>query len=327
MKNRVLILALLLDLLLGDPPNRWHPVAWMGRGIGWARDRRSDARRGQDLLRGAVIALGGMGVSAWVGYLLERRLSFLPRPLRLVIQAWALKSTFSLRGLLRAVYDVRDALDRGDLEEARHWLGWHLVSRDTRDLSQAEVVAATVESLAENMSDGVVAPLFYYMIGGLPAALAYRFANTADAMLGYRDAHHEWLGKVPARVDDVLNLIPARLSALALILAGWLKGAEGRRAWRVWRRDAGRTASPNAGHPMAAMAGLLGVRLEKRGHYRLAGEFPPPRVEHIDRAVKYVKIALALLGSRLASGVIRQALRGNRRGRMGVGGKFVIRDA
>ncbi len=309
------LLALLLDLVFGDPPNRAHPVAWMGRWIGGWQTRTPRQGRAWPLLAGLGILLSGVGGSALVGCAVERVSARLPRPLALLLRAAALKATFSLRGLVRAADDVRRALVAGDLPAARHWLGWHLVSRETRDLSPAQVAAATVESLAENASDGVIAPLLYAALGGLPAALAYRFVNTADAMLGYRDPEHEWLGKVPARADDVLNALPARTTAGLIVLITGVLTEDARRAWRVWRRDAGRTASPNAGHPMAAMAGALGVELEKVGHYRLGQGLRAATAEDIARAQRIVwgvGVLAALLASLLSArrgGLARRARR------------------
>jgi adenosylcobinamide-phosphate synthase len=213
----------------------------------------------------------------------------------LAVEAGLLTMTFSLRGLINAASEVEDALAVGDLTEARRLASWHLVSRDTTALSEPQVAAATIESVAENISDGVVAPLFYYALGGLPAALAYRFVNTADAMLGYRDPSHEWLGKAPARLDDLANLIPARLSAALIVLAAALAGEDARTAWQVWRRDAGETASPNAGHPMSAMAGALDVELEKVGHYRLGAGGRPPASGDIRRAARLIYFVPVLI--------------------------------
>ncbi len=289
--------ALLIDVLLGDPPNRYHPVAWMGAAIGWGKARARGGRMAR-FAWGLGILLGGVGMSALAGWIVERETARWPRWLRAIVLGAVLKSTFSLRGLTRAAREVHIALTRSDLVEARRALAWHLVSRPTANLSASQVAAATIESVAENTSDGVIAPLFYYGLGGLPAALAYRFVNTADAMLGYRDDVHEWLGKGPARADDVLNLVPARLTALALVVAAWLRGENARGAWRVWRRDAGQTSSPNAGHPMSAMAGALGVELEKVGHYRLGRESPPPHPQDIERAVRlaHTAVLVALIG-------------------------------
>ena len=294
----VVLLALALDALCGDPPNRLHPVAWMGTGI--AAAKRHAPKQG-DLARlgyGAGLALAGGAATATCGWLAARALRALPRPLRWGGEALALKMMLSLRGLGQAGLEVCRALEGDDLPEARRLLSWHLVSRDTTALTAAQVAAAAVESVAENTSDGVVAPLFYYALAGLPGALAYRFGNTADAMLGYHDPEHEWLGKAPARLDDLLNLIPARLTAGLLTAAAWLRGADARQAIRIRRRDAHKTASPNAGHPMSAMAGALGVELEKTGHYRLGAGLRPARADDIRRAVQLLRTS-AILGAGL----------------------------
>ncbi len=174
------------------------------------------------------------------------------------------------------------------------------MSRDVRELDASEVAAATIESVAENLSDGVIAPWLWYAVGGLPAAWAYRAANTLDAMWGYRDERWIDLGAAAARTDDVLNLAPARLTALALCAAAASRG-DGARAVRQWRLDAGRTASPNAGHSMAAMAGALGVRLGKRGEYTLGASLREPTHQDIGRAcvlaTEAALIASAALGA------------------------------
>lgn len=278
------MLAVGLDLLLGDPPNRYHPVAWIGRLI--AIGRRWAASVPIVLLvpyGGLLIVvvtitavMGGLAAQAAAGWL--------PWPGSLLAQAWLLKCSFSLRGLVAAVWEVRDMLEAGDLAGARGSVGRHLVSRPVEELGEAATASAAVESLAENLNDSWVAPLCFYLMGGLPGAWAYRAVNTADAMIGYREGMLEQLGGASARLDDLLNLVPSRLAALAVVAGAQLGGESGSRAWGVWRRDGGSTASPNAGQTMAAMAGALGVTLEKRGHYRL-GDGPPPNVAVIDRAV------------------------------------------
>jgi adenosylcobinamide-phosphate synthase len=319
-RTGILCLALLLDLLLGDPPNRIHPVAGMGAAIAAAQRRAPCQGRLARLGYGALLAIGGAASVAGLGTLLERVTSRLPgawgwppasgrwvraggwppaagrwvRAGGWLAEAGLLKMTFSLRGLTAAADEVGAALAAGNLWEARRLVSWHLVSRDTTSLSSSQVAAATIESVAENTSDGVVAPLFYYTLGGLAGALAYRFINTADAMLGYRDPAHEWLGKVPARLDDLANLLPARVTAGLLILAAALAGEDIGNAWEVWRGDASKTASPNAGHPMSAVAGALGVELEKAGHYRLGAEGCPPTPGDIRRAVHLSRVAIAL---------------------------------
>jgi adenosylcobinamide-phosphate synthase len=290
----VILLALLIDLLLGDPPNRLHPVAWMGGAIGWARRHAPKTGARAQFLYGVGVAGGGVVLVAGGGWLLALGLARLPWWLRLPGEALLLKTTLALRGLSRAAQAVYKPLVHEDLPEARRQLSWHLVSRNTGELSAAQVAAATIESVAENTSDGVIAPLCFYGAGGLPAALAYRFVNTADAMLGYRDPEREWLGKASARLDDGLNLLPARLTALLLIAASWFTGHATRRAWTIWRCDARQTASPNAGHPMSAMAGALGIELEKVGHYNLGAGQRAPTATDIKRSVRLMQVAVLL---------------------------------
>jgi adenosylcobinamide-phosphate synthase len=148
--------------------------------------------------------------------------------------------------------------------------------------------------VAENASDGLVAPLFFFALGGLPLALAYRFANTADSMLGYRDPEREWFGKIPARLDDLLNFIPARLTGLLLVCAAFLSGNSGLTAWKIMRRDSLLTASPNAGTPMSAMAGALSVELEKIGHYRLGAGLNAPQSTDLRRARRIYAVTAVL---------------------------------
>lgn len=283
-----LILGLLYDVFFGDPPNRLHPVAWMGTCIGVARRLAPTGGRALPCLYGAMVVCGGAFAVWEIGTVVVGVLRTLPLPVSWVLEACLLKTTFALRGLAQAATQVQVALAEGDVERARHLVAWHLVSRDTSQLTSSQVAAATVESVAENASDSLIAPLLYYVLGGLPAALAYRFINTADAMLGYRDAEREWLGKVPARLDDLVNLLPARLTALLLLLVTYLLGGPAWRTWLVWRRDARQTASPNAGCPMSAMAGALGIELEKVGHYCLGAGQGLPGAHDITSAVRLV---------------------------------------
>jgi adenosylcobinamide-phosphate synthase len=164
-------------------------------------------------------------------------------------------------------------LEKGELHAARDGLR-ALCSRDPSRLSPEELAAGAIASVAENASDSIVAPLFYFVLFGVPGAVGYRALNTLDAMIGYR-GEYEALGKFAARLDDVANWLPARLTALLLLAAGALLGCEVRRGWRIARRDAGQTPSPNGGWPMAAMAGLLGVALTKPGVYVLGDACAP----------------------------------------------------
>jgi adenosylcobinamide-phosphate synthase len=283
--------ALAIDLLLGELPSRVHPVVWMGTSIRWAK--RVLPKRGAfcQLLAGGLLALLLPVGFALLSWLVLRLLS----PWSLA--AWLahvllLTAMFAGRALGEAAQKVRDAVLASRLEAARQALR-SLCSRDPAELSEADLIGASIESIAENASDSFVAPIFYYALFGLPGAVLYRVVNTLDAMLGYR-GHYEYLGKASARLDDALNFLPARITAALLLLAGLLTGANVRRAVSIWRRDAATTASPNAGRPMATMAGLLGVRLEKTGHYQLGDACEPLTPRKIDDAWRIVQLAGAI---------------------------------
>jgi adenosylcobinamide-phosphate synthase len=293
---RTLITALTLDAVAGELPNALHPVVWMGRwldmGERWAPE--GDWRR---LGWGAIWLAGGATLAGGAGAIV------LAHPLA---RGAAASTLLAYRALDRAAGEVQAALERGELGEARRLLGWHLVSRPTAELRADEVAAAAIESLAENLSDSLVAPLLVGLLGGLPGLAIYRFSNTADAMWGYRDARREYLGKPAARVDDALNLLPARLTAALLALAAQLTNGRGRVAWWVARRDHGRTASPNAGWPMAAIAGALDTTLTKREHYVLGDGCRTPDAAMIGEARQLVRLVVLLLALGLAAGAMTQ---------------------
>lgn len=262
-------LALAIDRRLGEPPSAGHPVVWMGRYLGWIGERIAP-RNGEGRMHplssfaagafawcagGVLVAAAACGVTLIAG--------MLPAWAAALATGFALKPLLAWRMLRDEVLAVETALGRS-LDEGRARLA-RLVSRDVRALGAVEVRESAIESLAENLNDSLVAPLFWFALLGLPGAAIYRFANTADAMWGYRGARWEWAGKWAARADDVLSWMPARITA-ALLLPGTSVG------WASCRRQARETPSPNGGWPMGAMALLLGVRLAKPGVYVLNRE-------------------------------------------------------
>lgn len=272
----MLLLALAIDRWIGEPPNKAHPVVGMGKLIGALASRPPLGQR-RELLYGCFLA-GASIVLPSTASMLGLRL--IPLPIgRLLIGAWLLKTCFAYRALEDAVRAVEVRLDVGDLPGAREALG-AVVSRDRAELGPSLVAAAGIESMAENLSDSFVAPLLAYALAGIPGAIFYRAANTADAMVGYH-GRYEYLGKASAKLDDALNLLPARWTALSLVLASGESAGE---AWRTGKRDHVRTESPNAGWPMATAAGALGVSLRKQGHYVLNEGARQPESGDIRRA-------------------------------------------
>ncbi|MDI1237545.1 MAG: adenosylcobinamide-phosphate synthase CbiB [Polaromonas sp.] len=301
----VLLLALWIDARWGEPRAAWHPVVAMGYYLEVCGRVISSLPPAPALVSGALawwLGVGVVGALAWglqaLAFAQVARLVAAPGPetalallLVLLLMGWLLKTLLSWRMLHDEVGAVEAALQQS-LAAGRERLSW-LVSRDTALLSDSEVRESAIESLAENLNDSVVAPIFWWVLFGLPGAAIYRFANTADAMWGYRGMHRgqhwEWAGKWAARADDVLSWLPARLTAW--LLAGVARGLPP----GALRREAAKTPSPNSGWPMAAMALALGVSLRKPGIYTLNAAGRPPRPADTALARRYASKAVVAL--------------------------------
>jgi adenosylcobinamide-phosphate synthase len=264
----VLGCAYAMDLIVGDPEWLPHPVRGIGRLISIGESAASPGRHSpvRDLLQGAVVTVAvvvAVATAAVLVLLAMRHVHPAAAMLTEVFLAWTALATGSL---LSEASRVIHALEEGDLVSARARLA-RIVGRDTAALAEPEIARAVIETLAESTCDGIVAPLCFLVAGGVPAALAYKAVNTLDSMIGHREAPYTYFGRVAARLDDVANFVPARISALAIAIAAACLGRSGAGAWRIWRRDHRRHDSPNAGHPEAAMAGALGVRLGGTNYY------------------------------------------------------------
>ncbi len=291
--TEVLVVAIAIDILFGEPPGILHPVVWMGKGIKSLQDfalKFKDKR-----FFGMLMVAAMTGTSFLAGMLVVSAQFILPDTIALLVMAYFLKSTFSFRMLLTSGRQIMTGLVSGHPEVAREDLK-ALVSRDTAGMDEPHIASAVIESVSENFVDTILSPLFFYLILGLPGALAYKAVNTLDSMIGYRNMEFIELGWASARLDDILNWIPARLS-LIFIGAGAIFTFTGSpvNAIRTCLKDRGQTPSPNSGWPMASAAGALGVRLEKQGHYVLGGNFNLPLATDIARANKLVGMASVLL--------------------------------
>lgn len=291
----VLVLALLIDRYWGEPPVAWHPVVWMGHYLAWMGRRVAPqvatAPVGRDWragIQGALAWCLGALLVVGVAVVLQTGLRTLPTWLAVLLLGLCLKPLFAWRMLRAEVLAVEAALGQS-LAQGRERLSW-LCSRDTVALSETEVRETALESLAENFNDSVIAPLFWFAVAGLPGAALYRFANTADAMWGYRGERQgrywEWAGKWAAHADDALSWLPARLSALCLLVA-----VGGMSVSRVWRQ-ARLTPSPNGGWPMGALALALDVRLGKPGVYALNATGRLPVAADVQHACRLTQRAV-----------------------------------
>jgi adenosylcobinamide-phosphate synthase len=300
-----LLAGFALDAALGDP-RRWHPVAGFGRAAG-ALERRLYAPHRR---AGGVYAVVAVGVPVVGGVALAALTRNRPVA-RAALVAAVTWTVLGGRTLRREAAVIAGALERGDVPAARDRLNY-LCGRDPSALGPAELARATVESVAENTSDAVVAPLFWGAVGGLPGLLGYRAANTLDAMVGHRSPRYARFGTPAARLDDALNLLPSRLTGLLTVAAAPLAGGSRAEAWRIWRRDRADHPSPNAGQCESAVAGALGVRLGGRNVYfgrtetrPLIGDGPRPDARHIRRAARLsclVGLAAATLAAAALAG-------------------------
>lgn len=259
----VALFAFLVDIVVGDPRSRMHPVVLVGNLISSLEkllyhEADTDNKK---MVKGALLAAFVLVFAYHMAYLLVQLSSQAGNPLLdTMVQALILSFTISPRSLSEAGRELFQLLEDGNLEKARFKVGW-IVGRDTDKLSPAEVTRATVETIAENTVDGVIAPLFFFAVGGVPLAVLYRAANTMDSMLGYKNDRYLFFGRVPARLDDILNYIPARICGVLFVLSAMLLGFDYRAAWRIMLRDARKHPSPNGGWAEASVAGALGIRL------------------------------------------------------------------
>ena len=302
----VLLPTVALDLLLGDPHWMPHPVRWMGRTISSLETllrrlfpKTPGGERGAGIVLalalptlfggGSALILWGLGqVSPWLSW---------------VVQLWFSYQLLAARSLQKESMAVYSPLKAHDLEGARRAVS-RIVGRDTQALDETGVAKAAVETVAENTCDGVIAPLIFLFLGGLPAGMAYKAVSTLDSMVGYKNDKYRFFGWASARLDDILNFIPARLSGLLLCLgAALLPGCSGRRAWTIFWRDRRKHASPNSAHTEAACAGALGVRLAGDASYfgkvvhkpTLGDPVRPVESEDIPRACRLMYAGAGLL--------------------------------
>jgi adenosylcobinamide-phosphate synthase len=321
--NRCFLLpaVYLADQIAGDPEWLPHPVRLMGWAItkGEALLRRSDQSDESKLLAGAALSAAVVSASYFLTRLIiseAYRRSKLLGSFTEIALGW---TCLAARNLQDEASLVLAALDAGNILLARGRLA-RIVGRDTGTLDAHEISRAVIETVAESASDGVVAPLFYMSLGGIPLAMAYKAVNTLDSMIGHADDRYFYFGKAAAYLDDAANYVPARLTALAIVAASGLSQASACDAWRVWLKDGNKHKSPNAGQPESAMAGALGVRLGGGNFYegefipaeRMGAEFPAPQPQHARKAIRVVS-AVALLG--VGAGVLLNALLRSRRSR------------
>ena len=290
--------AILIDLILGDPKNRYHPTAWIGTFIAKLTTITKNQNSTFEKIGGTIMIIT---ISSVVVLLLSGlnfgisliSVDYISLILSVVIGALLLKTTIAIRGMEKHAISVLDSLESNDLDLARNYLSM-IVKRNTTKLDKNHVLSGVLESISENTVDGITGPMFYYAFFGLFGAFVYRIINTADSMVGYKNDIFKNLGWFTAKCDTILNYIPSRLTGLMMVISASILQNNWRNSYKVMIRDGKKTESPNAGYPMAALAGSLETKFEKINHYKLGdGEITLTR-DHVLSAIKIMKLTSIL---------------------------------
>ena len=290
--------AILIDLIFGDPKNRYHPTAWIGTFIAKLTTITKNQNSTFEKIGGTIMIIT---ISSVVVLLLSGlnfgisliSVDYISLILSVVIGALLLKTTIAIRGMEKHAISVLDSLESNDLDLARNYLSM-IVKRNTTKLDKNHVLSGVLESISENTVDGITGPMFYYAFFGLFGAFVYRIINTADSMVGYKNDIFKNLGWFTAKCDTILNYIPSRLTGLMMVISAAILKNNWRNSYKVMIRDGKKTESPNAGYPMAALAGALETKFEKINHYKLGdGEITLTR-DHVLSAIKIMKLTSIL---------------------------------
>jgi len=292
----IFILAFLIDIVLGEYPDRIHPTIGIGKIIAYLKRKAKSPNPHVEKANGVLMALAIMMVVALPVFVLLFWLRTLPYGefIYIIVGALLFKATFAITGMGQYTKPIAEALKKKDLTAARKWLPY-IVRRDPSTLNERQIISAAVESIAESTTDGITAPFFFFALFGVPGAFVYRVINTLDSMVGYKNAEYKNIGWFSANLDTIANYIPARGTAYIMVAAAFLSHEDWRESYRILQRDKHKTASPNAGYTISAMAGALNIQLEKQGYYIL-GDDHGISAEHITRALRVMTLTAALFG-------------------------------
>jgi len=290
--------ALLLDFLIGDPKTKYHPTAWIGKLIAVLVPFTRNNSPKKELFGGILIVFAVVAIVSTLLVALDFGISLLTIDIVSLVVSIAvgsilLKTTIAIRGMQKHALSVVDALEKDDLDSARNHLSM-IVKRNTKHLDKNHISSAVLESVSENTVDGITGPLFYYAIFGLPGAFVYRAINTIDSMVGYKTSLFRNIGWFGANCDTILNYIPSRLTALVMILSALILGYNWKESFYIMRRDGKKLESPNAGFPIAALAGALGTKLEKINYYAVGDGNIEFTKSHIISAIRLMKVSSIL---------------------------------
>ena len=290
--------AILLDLFLGDPKTKYHPTAWIGSLIAKLTPYGKNQNPIFERLGGIMIVVAVSSIVLILLLFLNIGILLIPFDAlsliaSVIIVGLLLKTTIAINGMEKHAYAILNSLNNNNIEQARENLSM-IVKRNTKNLDEKHIISGTLESISENTVDGITGPLFYFSIFGLPGAFLYRVVNTADSMIGYKNGIFKNLGWFSANCDTILNYIPSRLTGLIMIVSAAILRINWKDSFMVMIRDGKKTESPNAGYPMAALAGALNTKFEKIDHYQLGNGDSILTKQHIRSAILMMKLTSIL---------------------------------
>lgn len=291
-----LIGGITIDILLGDPPNKCHPVAWLGKLIEFfvpkLKDNKKSAKK--EKLKGTIFATSLIVIfGLTIHFMVSGTLHLFGGLAIIITSTLILKVTIAIRGMEKHIEDIVYDLEANNLKNAQHKLSM-IVRRDTNQLDEQHILSGMIECVGESIVDGIISPLFYYTFFGPAGAFVYRIINTLDSMIGYKDNYYKNIGWMSAKLDTYANSIPARITAILIVISAKMMGADWKNSLRILGRDHDKTLSYNAGYPMAAMAGALRIKLEKIGQYSLGNEYEPASIEKCRMAMSIMKLTTIL---------------------------------
>jgi len=293
-----LIGGILIDILFGDPPNKYHPVAWLGLLISFFIPKLKGDKDGYSVnkekiggMAFAIILVTLIGIATQ--FLISMCLHLFGIVAAAILTALILKIALAIKGMEKHAIKIISALESNDIKSAQHNLSL-IVRRQTKQLNSQDVLSATIECIGESTVDGIVTPLFFYSLLGPAGALAYRIINTLDSMIGYKDDYYRNIGWMSAKMDTISNYIPARITSCLMVISSQLLGADWKNSIEILRRDHRKTRSLNAGYPMATLAGALRIKLEKVGHYSLGENREPLSIAKCKKAISIMKLTTIL---------------------------------
>jgi adenosylcobinamide-phosphate synthase len=284
----IILIAVIIDVILGEPPSKIHPVVLIGKLITIIK---SILKKYNNKISGVILTITILTVFIFIFGIILKISTYNPY-LYVLISAILLSTTFAIKSLFDSVKLVKRDINIS-LTKAQNSLSF-LVSRDTSKLSETDVISAAIETLTENITDSIISPLIYTFIFGVLGAVFYRVVNTLDAMVGYKNPENINIGWFPAKLDDILNYFPARITGLLVIIASFFMKLDWKNAYKIMMRDAKKTPSPNSGYPMAATAGALGIQLKKPGYYELGDNINSLESETILKAIQLTKITIII---------------------------------